>query len=93
MHDAKLTTREAELMAELSERGLLDKFIDGAQRRLFEEFRTGSVETRRHTGYALDALKILGVEIQATMNEAIRNVRGSSRSAGSGAGNDTSRAA
>ena len=66
------------------ERELIDFFINNAEQRLFQDFKSGTVETRRHTGYALDALKVLGSEIKASINEAVRNVRRSEPSTGSG---------
>ena len=81
----KLTPHDRELLTEVVERGLLDGFIDGAEARLFADFKNGDVEARRHVGYALDALKVLGQEIKSSINEAIRHGRdertGSSRAA------------
>lgn len=75
MRTDKLTPHDRELLTEVVERGLLDGFVDGAELRLFEQFKNGDVETRRHVGYALDALKVLGMEIKASINEAIRHGR------------------
>lgn len=75
MNRRSLNARDLELLTELIERELLDDFISNAEQRLFQNFKAGDVETRRHTGYALDALAVLGVEIKASINEAIRNGR------------------
>ncbi len=74
MRKANLEQRDIELLRELGQRELIDIFVGRVEVRLFNEFKTGTVETRRHTGYALDALAALGLEIQSAMNEAIRDV-------------------
>ena len=86
MNRRNLNARDLELLTELIERELLDDFLSNAEQRLFQNFKAGDVETRRHTGYALDALAVLGVEIKASISEAIRNGR-------SDATNDGKRAA
>ncbi len=68
-----LDLRDLELLREVSHRELITIFIERVEVRLFNEFKTGTVEERRHTGYALDALAALGLEIQSGINEAIRD--------------------
>ena len=75
MNRRSLNARDVELLTELVERELIDDFVGNAEQRLFQDFKAGDVETRRHVGYALDALAVLGVEIKASINEAIRNGR------------------
>lgn len=79
MRKANLEIRDLDLLREMGERELLERFTESAEVRLFNEFKTGDVETRRHTGYKLDALAALSKEIQSAINEAIRNVGRSDR--------------
>ena len=74
MRKAELERRDLDLLREMGERELIAFFVSRVEVRLFNEFKTGTVETRRHTGYALDALAALGTEIQSGINEAIRDV-------------------
>lgn len=81
MNKASLDRRDVELLREIGQRELISFFIARVEVRLFNEFKTGTVEDRRHTGYALDALAALGLEIQSVINEAIRDDGRSDRSA------------
>ena len=74
MKKRALEQRDLELLREVGARELIEFFIERVEVRLFNDFKAGTVEERRHTGYSLDALHALGTEIQATINEAIRNV-------------------
>ncbi len=68
-----LRPRDKELLRELANGGLLDVIKERAELKLFNKFRTAGDTDRWQLGVTCDALKAVMVELQATINEAIRD--------------------
>lgn len=70
-----LRPRDKELLREFADGGLLDEIVERAQLKLFNEFKSAKVQERWQIGVTCDALKVVTVELQATINEAMRDER------------------
>lgn len=70
-----LRPRDKELLRELADGGLLDVVKERAELKLFNKFRAAGDADRWQLGLTCDALKAVMVELQATINEAMRDER------------------
>jgi hypothetical protein len=68
-----LRARDKELLRELADGGLLDEIQERAELKLFNKFRAAGDADRFQLGLTCDALKAVIVELQATINEAVRD--------------------
>ena len=69
-----LRPRDKELLRELADGGLLDVIKERAEQKLFNKFKSTSDQHERlEIGKTSDALKAVIVELQATINEALRD--------------------
>ena len=68
-----LRPRDKELLRELADGGLLDVIKERAEQKLFNRFKTADAEQRLQIGITCDALHAVTVELQATINEAMRD--------------------
>ena len=68
-----LRPRDKELLRELADGGLLDVIKERAELKLFNKFRAAGDADRWQIGLTCDALKAVMVELQATINEALRD--------------------
>ena len=69
-----LRPHDQELLRAFADAGLLDEIVERAELKLFNKFKsTGDQHERLEIGKTCDALKAVTVELQATINEAMRN--------------------